>query len=218
MLSLLIEIIPGKYWKSIVLEENDIELALDNDFLHSISQKRIVFFRGWLFRNSSLVEKHADKIRSYFAPKEKYMRNVLDLITGLRKSCEILVGVHIRHGDYRIWRGGEYFYDVDTYVQIMRRVENLFPGKKVGFLICSEESQDKSKFSDFIFKFSNGLVDDMYSLSQCDYIIGPLSSFNRWASFYGHVPLLEIVNPNDTISIDRFSHSYLDFGTLPIIK
>jgi hypothetical protein len=33
------------------------------------------------------------------------------------------------------------------------------------------------------------LIEDLYSLAQCDFLAGPPSTFTLWASFYGKVPL-----------------------------
>ena len=47
-------------------------------------------------------------------------------------------------------------------------------------------------------------VEDMYSLSKCDYIIGPYSSFSAWASFYGEVPYCMLERRKE-ISLSDFS-------------
>ncbi|MCW3058345.1 MAG: hypothetical protein JWQ02_166, partial [Capsulimonas sp.] len=44
----------------------------------------------------------------------------------------------------------------------------------------------------------------MYSLSECDYILGPPSTFTAWASFYGQKPLYKILEPEAAVSLDDF--------------
>ncbi len=45
-------------------------------------------------------------------------------------------------------------------------------------------------FSKLQVTFGTGdLIEDMYALASCDYLIGPPSTFTMWASFYGKVPL-----------------------------
>ena len=46
---------------------------------------------------------------------------------------------------------------------------------------------------------------DLYTLSICDRIIGPFSSYSRWASFMGEVPLCFLENKNQQFSDDSFS-------------
>lgn len=48
-------------------------------------------------------------------------------------------------------------------------------------------------------------VGDLYALSQCDYIIGPPSTFNCWASFIGNTPLYTIFKKDETINPDDFA-------------
>ena len=44
----------------------------------------------------------------------------------------------------------------------------------------------------------------MYSLAECDYIVGPPSTFSTWASFYGNVPIYRITDPSAEFSIADF--------------
>jgi hypothetical protein len=196
----------NKYLASIVLIPHTKELLLDSpDFFRSIKNKKIVFLWGFAFRNKVWQEKYADEVRSYFRPVDKYKENIIAPINYLRKSSVIIIGVSIRHGDYRTYEGGRYFYTTDTYVGIMAKIENLFPATKIGFLICSDEQKDVSKFSQFNYIFRVGEpIENLYSLAQCDYIISPPSSFSQWASFYGKVPFYVIKDPTADISLSDF--------------
>ena len=189
------------------------ELRLDYpDFFNFIRPKQTIFLMGWRFRDRTNIIKHADKIRAYFRPREQYMSNVTALISKSRKTCDILVGVHIRQGDVKnpksFGHNMGWHYETDTYIKIMEKIEKLFQGKKVGFLISSDEKQDGGKFSKFNFTFGTGhVIEDMYSLAQCDYITGPPSTYSGWASFYGDVPQYVIFDPDATISLEKFKRT-----------
>ena len=72
----------------------------------------------------------------------------------------------------------------------MHCIAAQFPGRKVAFLVCSDERQDPAVFAGLNVTFSdNSAVVDMYALAGCNFIVGPSSSFSQWASFYGNVPL-----------------------------
>ena len=43
---------------------------------------------------------------------------------------------------------------------------------------------------------------DLYALSLCDRLMGPPSTFSRWASFVNHVPLYFIFDKNQKIQSD----------------
>ena len=49
------------------------------------------------------------------------------------------------------------------------------------------------------------MIEDVYALSQCDYILGPPSTFSMWASFIGDVPLRIVKYANENITLDQFS-------------
>ena len=54
-------------------------------------------------------------------------------------------------------------------------------------------------------KEPSGAVLDLYTLSACDRIIGPFSSYSRWASFIGEVPLCFLENKNQQFTNDSFT-------------
>lgn len=176
---------------------------------------KITFFDGWLFRDGWFVadtdklQKHADAIRNYFQPLEKYQLNVSNLISRIRSDSELVIGVHIRHGDYQQHQGGRYFYTVEEYVQIMEAVQKLFSNKRLNFLICSNADHDRHVFKGLNYTIGNNhLIEDMYSLAQCDYIIGPPSSYTMWASFYGDKPLYMIRDINKMVEVRDFIRFY----------
>ncbi len=175
-----------------------------------IRQWNIVIVKGYFFRDYLSVAKHANAIRAYFKPLKKYQDSVSYLVNTIRNNCDILIGIHIRQGDY-MQAFPEHFHDTSAYVRIMQKVEALFENKKVAFLVCSDSKQDKNQFSKFNFTFgSNQIVEDMYSLSQCDYIIGVRSSYSRWASFYGNVPLYVVREPDKDVFLEDFKINFLD--------
>lgn len=202
--------VESKYIRTYKIEARGRLFLDDPEFLLSINQKQIICFRGWLlgcrFLDQSKFFRHAAAVRSYFTPAEKYQRNVENLIKKIRDSSEIIVGVHIRQGDYKEYLKGRYFYTMEEYVQIMHQVEKLLPEKKVAFLVCSDERSDEKIFAKLDVTFANDhILEDMYSLAKCDYILGPPSSYSVWASFYGNVPLYKIMNPDKAITLDDFN-------------
>ena len=175
------------------------------EFANKVKNGRIIAFSGWRFRDPSALDKHADTIREYFTPLDKYLENIEACINNARKGCDILVGVHIRLTDYQECLGGAYFFNVNTYVRVIEKVTELFPGKKTAFLICSDEKLDKDLFTGHdVFFAPSHAVESMYALSRCDYIIGNPSTFSGWAAFYGKVPLIHITSTDEKVSIDKF--------------
>ena len=54
-------------------------------------------------------------------------------------------------------------------------------------------------------KEPSGATLDLYTLSICDCIIGPFSSYSRWASFIGEVPLCFLESKSQQFTKDGFS-------------
>ena len=68
----------------------------------------------------------------------------------------------------------------------MLRFEDIYGSNNVQFLICSNESVPDYLLEYKSRVFLNGsTMEDLYTLAQCDIIVGPPSTFSEWASFYG---------------------------------
>lgn len=63
-------------------------------------------------------------------------------------------------------------------------------------------------FAGFQATFGSGdTVEDLYALAECDYLIGPPSTFTVWASFYGNVPLCHVHRPDAVLTREYFTLS-----------
>ena len=182
----LSEIIPTDYWLS----------------------RRTLLVSGWKFREPVLTNKHANKIRDFFKPIQKVRQQVAKSFPERRNEMSLVIGVHIRKGDYSNWKGGKYDYPVGDYIFIMKKILDLFPNNKLSFLICSNVILDAELFNEFSITIShNSPIEDLYALSMCDLIFGPPSTFTQWASFYGEKPLLHIYDTKEEISRRSFQVS-----------
>ena len=130
-------------------------------------------------------------------------------IATIRQQADIVIGVHIRHGDYKTFENGRYYYTLDEYYNFMLKIKKLYANKRVAFFISSNESFSVSIFNDCnCFRFGkepSGDILDLYTLSICDRIVGPWSTYSRWASFIGDVPLCCIKNKNQLFEESCFS-------------
>lgn len=61
----------------------------------------------------------------------------------------------------------------------------------------------------------NNAAGDLYALSQCNYIIGPPSTFNAWASFIGDVPLCTLHKKDMQLTLDGFKVCRDDVYKMP---
>ena len=175
-----------------------------------IRNAKAVLVNGWNFRAPALVERHADRIRSYFQPIQLIDQASQRSVDDLRRQAEVIVGVHIRRGDYCMWKGGKCFYPISRYATWMHELAEQFPDRKVSFLVCSDESRSESEFHGLSIGLGAGSpVGDLYALAKCDYILGPVSTFSQWASFYGSKPLFHLHDSDAQVERGGFKVSDL---------
>jgi len=171
---------------------HELDMNCD-EYQKALQGSRYLFAKGWLFRDMANFAKHADTIREVFAPAPEYAQRVAALMERARRDCDLLVGVHIRQGDYQRWEQGRYFYRSEQYAEVMRRYRDAQGERRVRFLVCSNAQQDPALFEGLDVIFGNDHpVEDLYSFAACDRLLGPPSTYTWWASFYGAVPLFVV--------------------------
>jgi hypothetical protein len=165
----------------------------------------ITFLFGRFFRDYSNFEKYQNQIRLYFQPIPAIRLKVNNLMNSLKQDGVTIIGVHIRRGDYSDFLNGKYFFSHEQYYHKMLELNESTKKLCIRFLICSNEEIDLKRFPGLDCRAGIGsLVEDLYSLAACDLLMGPPSTFTKWASFYGKVPLYQWEYPNQQISQDRF--------------
>ncbi|NVO32575.1 O-fucosyltransferase family protein [Hymenobacter lapidiphilus] len=171
------------------------------------ARQRVVLLHGWCFRDRPSFLKHAALIRRLFEPVPVHSQAVAARIATCRRTAEVLVGVHIRRGDYATFADGQYYYDNPQYAHLMRQLLSQWSSStRVEFLLCSDETLDLSAFEGLRVHCASGhFVEDLYALAACDYVLGPPSSFSMWSSFYGQTPLCHIHTPNQAINLADFA-------------
>jgi hypothetical protein len=189
--------------------------ALDGPEVQAkIRDARIIFVNGWNFRTPELVQRHAEKLRSHFRPIAEFEQASRVAVEQLRQHADVVVGVHIRHGDYRTWNGGKCFFPASQYAVWMKGLAEQFPGRKVAFFVCSDGPRHEQEFPGLRVGIGAGsAVGDLCALARCDYILGPLSTFSMWASFYGNKPLFLI--HDDKARIERKEFRVSDLREIP---
>ena len=172
------------------------------------SRKRLYIVNAWEQRiHTSSFLKENDFIRSVILPEAESRKKAADRIELLRQKFDVIVAVHIRRGDYKTFLDGKYYFEDDVYLQKMEQINHLLAPAKVVFAIFSNEKIDINNFSTINASFSNDNtpIGDMWGISLCDFIIGPLSTFSMWASFLKKVPLHFMQKNTEIKTMDIFS-------------
>lgn len=87
---------------------DDASFPLDAEFA-KLARCRVVLVGGWLFRRLEGLAEEAPAVREYFRPPPSVEDKVRQHIQSARAGCDLLIGVHLRGGDYRNYAGGQYF-------------------------------------------------------------------------------------------------------------
>jgi len=176
--------------------------------LESVLGYRLVFVDGWYFRDPDDFKRYTDDIRNYFIPKEIFMCRAKEIHSQIRQDSDVVIGLHIRRKDYKNWEDGRYYFEDVVYVRIIQELITQFPGKNVKILVASDEPLKLENYapvrSKIVWDRRESMV-DLIALAQCDYIVGPPSTFSAWASFYGKVPMFIIRDPQQPIDFKKAS-------------
>jgi hypothetical protein len=168
-------------------------------------QAPLFILEGEGFRSTNDLRDQATLIRHLFTPKWQYDTKIKNIIGSISKDNDVLIGIHLRRGDYNKWQGGKYYYDNQTYMHFIQQLRSMFVGQNIKFILCSDEIIDTTYFSDDdMYISTQDMIIDLYLLASCDYLIGPPSTFSGWASFYANIPLYVIESKDVNIHLKNF--------------
>jgi hypothetical protein len=192
-------------------DRHNVNFVLTDAAYLANAQTKTVITEGWVFRDHENFLKHSDDIRRYFTPVKQYRDEVAALMSTIRPAADVIVGVHIRRGDYTRYNNGNWYYNNAVYAEKMLQVQAQInaTGKSCAFLICSNETVDITSYpaSLHLFTGNRHFMVDLYGLAACDAIIGPPSTYSQWASFYGKVPLSFIFSKEEVMQIKPYQHA-----------
>jgi hypothetical protein len=182
--------------------------------------KNTLLVEGWYARWYDSFLKYKQDIIETFSFDKKVTIRPNQLMASVTDGA-IRLGMHIRRGDYKTFYDGRFFYTDEQYINLIHQFLALHPGQPVHIFICgNERSLDREAYRqalpDTSIDFPCGNPgEDLYLLSQCDYLIGPPSTFTLVASMYRDVPLCwvdDIQRPLTASSFgkfdDLFKHIY----------
>lgn len=160
--------------------------------------------------DNAYVDNHREALKRLFTPAADVLRSIEADFAKASTEGDIVIGVHLRRGDYAKYRNGQFYYPDDVYTRHMQSLAEQLAGQNIDqnviFLLCSDEPVNADHFSQFrTFRMSGGgILHDLYGLARCQYIIGAPSSFSEWASFYGNVPLYHIRKADKSLTLNDF--------------
>lgn len=159
---------------------------------------RHIVVSGWHARWYDLFLKYRDEITDLFTLDSQYTDPVKAKMQKVEQGSTgsiVRLGVHIRRGDYRIFHDGKYLYDDEVYQRHIRRFMMLHSGKAIHVYIATNDPEVKeSSYQEqcpgaHVHCLGGSSPEDLFMLSECDYLIGPPSTYSLVAAMYRDIPL-----------------------------
>ncbi len=155
---------------------------------------------GWNVRFYDLFLKYRKEICELFTLDEQYTAPVKDKmaspsVMSSEAETSLALGVHIRRGDYAEWQNGQYYFDDAVYAAHINRFAELHPDQTIHVFLSTNDNQVSAEAYQqacpkvVIHHFKGSAPEDLFMLSECDYLIGPPSTFSLVAAMYRDIPL-----------------------------
>lgn len=201
---------PG--WQAVELDvarEESIDLE-GSAFMDQVRRRSVTVCSGWRIAGWRLVTEQQEELRPYFQPSPRFAVPAGEFIASLRSRHDLLIGLLIRQSDYRIWEDGRFFFSTECYVRWIRQLLDLFPGRRVAFVVAAEERLDPALWAGLpVFQASGNpevrghWFEKWVELSRCDFIAGPPSTFSATAAFLGGIPLWPLAREDQVLAHDQ---------------
>ncbi|MCL1946411.1 MAG: alpha-1,2-fucosyltransferase [Chitinivibrionia bacterium] len=182
--------------------------------LTALNKKTPVYVRNFHFRVPKLIGKYREEMALKYSLKREFYENsdFVKKIRELKSQGNILTGVHIRRGDYINWRGegekkGIYYYGDDIYEKFMESISRQLSigGKqKHTFILFSNEETKFREKENLLISKEKWYIDQLI-MSECDYLIGPPSTFSLWSCYIGKAKFYHIFDKNKDVKLQDFS-------------
>ena len=184
----------------------------DRDALEKkmLRHKHIVV-SGWNVRFYDLFLKYRKDICGLFTIDGEYTEPVRTKMQEAEKTASphlppstIRLGVHIRRGDYADWQDGKFLFDDDTYASHINRFAAIHQNEDIHVYLStndpavSEETYQRLCPTVHIHHLHGNAPEDLFMLSECDFLIGPPSTFSLVAAMYRDIPLYRMDSSDET--------------------
>jgi len=196
---------------------------IDSDYRleqQTMLSHRHLLATGWCVRFPGLFLKYKSEIQALFAFDDSISTKVDSILQPFR--ARLILGVHVRRGDYAHWCHGRYFFDDSEYLRVIKEFIRMKAGQDVQVMICGNDPQlDKACYrqalgNDRVTFPQGSATEDLCLLSRCDALIGPPSSFSLIASMYRDTPLhwmTDKLKPLEELDFKTFDTQFRQFDS-----
>jgi len=165
---------------------------LQTPLITGFLQKHLItaFWVGFVFRST-----HTQKLDELFKIDPAFIDKTAHKYHAFSDRRLPVIGIHIRRGDYVSWQSGVHFHSLEFYAEAIQRISEIFQGACLFFLASSEPVPVRLFEGGNISIGGHSVNEDFVGLSQCDYIVGPPSTFSDHAARIGGRSRVILSNP-----------------------
>lgn len=92
-------------------------------------------------------ERFFHELKEIFTPSKEIRDYCLTKLNQMKNNHDIVIGLHIRYGDYRTFKNGKYFYELEQYrAKAEEVVTELGQNHSVALFVASNERIDSGTF------------------------------------------------------------------------
>jgi hypothetical protein len=151
----------------------------------------------------------------YTTPVKTKMQEAENISHQTSYISHLRLGVHIRRGDYAEWRDGQFYFDNAVYAAHINRFAEMHPDQRVHVYLSTNDPEVSA--TDFqqlcpqvvIHHLQGSAPEDLFMLSECDYLIGPPSTFSLTACIYHDIPLCWMEEAStENMRFDKFENQF----------
>jgi hypothetical protein len=177
-----------------LVEASDLsELSVTDPVIHRATQAGgLRVWTAWNLHFHELRDNWRASVLHWFRPTAAIRFSVDNALMEVPGS-RLLVGIHVRRGDYEHYQGGRYFFDHTYYQSVMSVIATRMLAANPHFLIASNEPIPDSMTKGFSATVLRGNeAEDLCALGRCQLILGPPSTYSEWAAFVGGGKLVKL--------------------------
>jgi hypothetical protein len=138
------------------------------------------------FQCYKFFENYITEVKNLFVFPDNIQQKITKAVEKINKP---LCVIHIRRGDYKLLAPHHMVCNTDYYIKCAKKIKQT--NADTLFIVITDDKQHvfsefKKQFEDGVFIISNSAdeLEDLYLLTQADYIIGSNSSFSWWGAFF----------------------------------
>lgn len=149
---------------------------------------------GWQYRSLALTQKYHSTLARFYQIKKPLSSDAINFLNFLERKKHmgsVMVGLHVRRGDYKDFYGGKYYYQDLDYLKWGNQIREYYSksfSKDVYIVVCSNEASTPKCGQDSTSTYSWFV--DLKIFQKCDLLIGPPSTFTAWASYVSQIPCI----------------------------